>query len=202
MTAAAQTAGATAAATAATGTVLTDPEPGQAAPDRAEPAGSPRQSEETAEGRSGPSVTAIEFDLGELITSYPSARPGPAGAIHGVGIAVLVRDLARSTEFYRDVLGFYEIDGGEGNVVLASGDTRLVLRAVHDAPPVDRRLVHVNLEVADVQAVYEELRAKGVRFTYPPRPTSRGERLELWAAAFRDPDGHGIAITQWRSRSH
>jgi resuscitation-promoting factor RpfA len=190
MTAAAAAVAGTAGAAApmsATGTAVADPEPAE------EPA--------NGEAAGGPRVTAIEIDLGELITAYPSARPGSGGTIHGVGITVLVRDLARSVAFYRDMLGFYEIDGGDGNAVLASGDTRVVLRAVHDVPPVNRRMVHLNLEVGDVHAVYEELKAKGVRFTYAPRPVNRGERLELWAAAFRDPDGHGIAITQWRGRS-
>jgi catechol 2,3-dioxygenase-like lactoylglutathione lyase family enzyme len=226
MTTAAQVAGvataaATASAAAATGTAVADPEPARApgpapgqnhgtvgpdhgvsGPDHGQTLAQSGLGEKSAEAetRAGPSVTAIEFDLGELVTGYSSARPGQAGAIHGVGITVLVRDLARSAAFYRDMLGFYEIDGGDGSVVLASGDTRVVLRAVHDVPPVDRRLVHINLEVADVHVVYEQLKAKGVRFTYGPRPTSRGERLELWAAAFHDPDGHGIAITQWRTR--
>jgi catechol 2,3-dioxygenase-like lactoylglutathione lyase family enzyme len=139
-------------------------------------------------------------EVADLITAYPSARPGPTGAIHGVGITVLVTDLERSIAFYRDMLGFFEIDGGDGNAVLASGDTRLVLRAIPDVTPINRRVVHLNLEVGDVDATYEELKSKGVRFTYGPRPVNKGERLELWAAAFRDPDGHGIAITQWRSR--
>jgi resuscitation-promoting factor RpfA len=188
---------------AATGTAVADPQPETGTPDGHAPEGAEpsEPGEESAEPRSTPSVTAIEFDLGELITAYPSARPGRTGEIHGVGVTLLVRDLARSAEFYRDLLGFYEIDGGDGNVVLASGNTRVVLRADPGAPPVDHRLVHINLEVADVQAVYEELKAKGVRFTSGPRPTAVGERLEPWAATFRDPDGHGIAITQWRTRS-
>jgi catechol 2,3-dioxygenase-like lactoylglutathione lyase family enzyme len=174
------------------------------APDHREETEPPAPAEQTTgqsgEASPGPSVTAIEFDLGELVTAYPSARPGAAGPISGVGITVHVTDLARSAEFYRDLLGFYEIDGGDGSLVLASGNTRVVLREVHDAAGVDGRLVHINLEVADVQAMYEELVAKRVRFTYDPRPTSRGERLELWAAEFHDPDGHRIAITQWRAR--
>ena len=144
---------------------------------------------------------AAEDVFGDLFNTYPSARPGTTGAtIHGVGLTFLVRDLPRSVAFYRDMLGFLEIDGGEHNAVLASGDTRMVLREIRDASPVNRRLVHLNLEVGDVMSVYEDLRAKGVRFTYPPRVVNRGAKLELWAAAFRDPDGHGIAITQWRSR--
>ncbi|WP_438865788.1 VOC family protein [Paractinoplanes atraurantiacus] len=135
----------------------------------------------------------------DLITAYPSARPGPAGAIHGVGITVLVTDLGRSVGFYRDTLGFYEIDHGEGSAVLASGDTRLVLRTVHGLSAEAGRLIYLNLEVGDVEAVYEELRAKGVEFVHAPRPVNRGDRLELWSASFRDPDDHNIAITQWRA---
>ncbi len=145
------------------------------------------------------SVTTGE-DLADVFTAYPGARPGKAGSIHGVGITVLVTDLARSIAFYRDMLGFFEIDGGDGNAVLASGDTRLVIREVPDLEQVNRRVVQINLEVGDVEATYQDLKAKGVRFTYTPRPINKGERLELWAAQFRDPDGHGVAITQWRTR--
>ena len=135
----------------------------------------------------------------ELITAYPSARPGPAGAIHGIGITVLVTDLERSVAFYGDVLGFFQIDSGVGGAVLASGDTRLVLRTVHDLSAMTGRLIFLNLEVGDVDAMYAELRDKGVSFVHGPRAVNRGDRLELWAASFNDPDGHNIAITQWRA---
>jgi len=138
--------------------------------------------------------------LADLMGPTSGAAAGAAGPFHGVGITLLVTDLDRSVRFYRDMLGFFEIDGGEGNAVLASNSTRLVLRAIPEAAPINRRLVHLNLEVNDVEAVYEDLKAKGVRFTYAPRAVNRGAKLELWAAAFRDPDGHGIALTQWRDR--
>ncbi|GAB3159374.1 hypothetical protein GCM10027290_64140 [Micromonospora sonneratiae] len=138
--------------------------------------------------------------LADLISSSPETATGAAGPFHGVGITLLVTDLDRSVQFYRDMLGFFEIDGGEGNAVLASNSTRLVIRAIPEVAPINRRLVHLNLEVDDVEAVYEDLKGKGVRFTYAPRAVNRGAKLELWAAAFRDPDGHGIALTQWRDR--
>ncbi|GAB7039895.1 MULTISPECIES: VOC family protein [Catenuloplanes] len=135
----------------------------------------------------------------DLITVYPSARPGASSGIHGVGITILVTELDRSIEFYRDVLGFHEIDRGEHDVFLASGDTRLVLRIVSDSLPAQVRTVHVNLEVGDVRAVYDALRRKGVSFAHEPQPINRGEKLELWAAAFADPDGNGITVSQWRT---
>ncbi|MEU4245314.1 VOC family protein [Actinoplanes sp. NPDC026619] len=112
---------------------------------------------------------------------------------------MLVTDLARSVSFYRDTLGFYEIDSGDGSAVLASGDTRLVLRTVTDLSAAAGRLIYLNLEVGDVEAVYAELIAKGVTFQHAPQPVNRGDRLELWSATFSDPDGHSVAITQWRA---
>ncbi|MEV4417354.1 VOC family protein [Catellatospora sp. NPDC049609] len=138
--------------------------------------------------------------LDDVLVATPQARPAVAGSIQGVGITLLVTDLARSRAFYHDLLGFYEVDGGPGNVVLASGDTRLVLRTAQELAPVNRRHVHLNLEVGDVDAVFQELKVRGVRFTYAPRVVNHGERLELWAAAFKDPDGHGIAIIEWKAR--
>ncbi|GIH11343.1 hypothetical protein Rhe02_94100 [Rhizocola hellebori] len=148
---------------------------------------------------SGPAFT--EDSAAKVIITQPQARPASAGSIHGIGYTIMVTELDQSMRFYRDMLGFYEIDGGPDTVILASGDTRIVLVAAHDQAPVNRRLVHLNLEVGDVDAIYQELKIRGVRFTYAPRVVNRGERLELVAAAFKDPDGHGIAITQWKARS-
>ncbi|RLP85114.1 glyoxalase/bleomycin resistance/dioxygenase family protein [Micromonospora sp. BL4] len=154
----------------------------------------------TPPGAARETVTAEELD--EAIFGYDTeAAADPAAPISGVGLTLLVTDLSRSLDFYRDVLGFTEVDQGAGNAVLASGTTRLVLREVTGAAPISRRLVHVNLEVDDIEAAYGRLRGSGVRFTYAPRVVNRGTRLEVWAAAFRDPDGHGIALTQWRERA-
>ncbi|MEU5905192.1 VOC family protein [Micromonospora sp. NPDC047527] len=151
-------------------------------------------------GTARDTVTAEELD--EAIFGYDGAAVAdPAGPISGVGLTLLVTDLARSLTFYRDRLGFTEVDQGTGNAVLASGTTRLVLRELTEAAPISRRLVHVNLEVDNIEGAYERMRDSGVRFTYAPRVISRGSKLEVWAAAFRDPDGHGIALTQWRERA-
>ena len=147
----------------------------------------------------GPTVGDRELD--EAIFGFDPDAADPAAPISGVGITLLVTELTRSLEFYRDRLGFTEVDRGTGNAVLASGATRLVLREVTGAQPISRRLVHVNLDVDDIQSAYERLRDSGVRFTYAPRVVNRGSKLEVWAAAFRDPDGHGIALTQWRERA-
>ncbi|MEW1589389.1 VOC family protein [Micromonospora vinacea] len=151
-------------------------------------------------GATRPTVT--DEDLDQAIFGFEAASAAdPTAPISGVGLTLLVTDLPRSLTFYRDMLGFDEVDQGAHNAVLASGTTRIVLREVTGAAPISRRLVHVNLEVNDIEAAYERLRESGVRFTYAPRVVNRGTKLEGWAAAFRDPDGHGVALTQWRERA-
>jgi resuscitation-promoting factor RpfA len=137
----------------------------------------------------------------EIMTDDPPADATDGGGLAGVGVTLLVADLDRSVRFYCDLLGLSDVDRGETSAVLASGSTRLVLRAIRGVAPVDRRLVHLNLEVADIERAYARLADKGVRFTYPPRVVNRGAKLEVWAAAFRDPDGHGVALTEWRDRA-
>ena len=138
-----------------------------------------------------------------LADAYLAATPPPGaarpGRIRSVAVTLLVTDLSRSIIFYRDLLGFQEIDAGHGSAVLESGEARIVLRRVNMAP-VERRLVQLLLEVPDVSAAYQDLRTRGVSFIHQPRPVSQYEQMELWSAAFRDPDGHGIAVTHWQPK--
>lgn len=153
-----------------------------------------------------PAVPAIPAQPGDrsgddVSDAYLSATTPGARAIHGVGVTLFVANLGRSVAFYRDLLGFHQVDMTLGSAVLEAGDGRIVLRRVVEMAPVDRRLVHLLLEVPDVQAAYDDLLLQGVEFVHRPRAVSRYEQLELWSAAFRDPDGHGIALTKWEVRA-
>jgi catechol 2,3-dioxygenase-like lactoylglutathione lyase family enzyme len=152
-----------------------------------------------------PAVPAIPVSSGppdtDISDAYLSATAPGSGSIRGVGVTLFVSNLGRSVAFYRDLLGFHQVDMTLGSAVLEAGDGRIVLRRVLDMAPVDRRLVHLLLEVPDVQAAYDELLLQGVEFVHRPRAVSRYEQLELWSAAFRDPDGHGIALTKWEVRT-
>lgn len=123
-----------------------------------------------------------------------------ASAIRDVGVTLVVDDLDRSLRFYRDALGFFEVDGSKGAALLLVGNGRLLLRQREGARQQSPRLAHVTLDVVDLQATYDALVAKGVEFLHGPRSVLRGESLELLAASFHDPDGHGIALTSWRPR--
>jgi catechol 2,3-dioxygenase-like lactoylglutathione lyase family enzyme len=154
--------------------------------------------------RTAPADEAGPPEPNPYVASYLADNPEDSqqglNTVHNVSVTVIVSDLRRSLTYYRDLLGLTEIDGGMGSAILVSGNARILLRQVTDTRPVDRRVVHLNLEVDDVHEAYERLRREGVEFMHPPRVVNQGEQLEQWAATLRDPDGHAIALTHWEDR--
>jgi catechol 2,3-dioxygenase-like lactoylglutathione lyase family enzyme len=161
---------------------------------------------EAAPGDTANTDAKVRAEPPPYLPSAPYLSDGPEEvtqglrSVHNVSVTLIVASLRRSLTFYRDLLGLTEIDTGVGSAVLASGNARILLREVTDARPVDRRVVHLNLEVDDVHEAYERLRREGVEFNHPPRVVNQGEQLEQWAATLRDPDGHAIALTRWEIR--
>ncbi|HEX6872582.1 MAG TPA: VOC family protein, partial [Micromonosporaceae bacterium] len=121
----------------------------------------------------------------------------PEGA--GLGVMLLVSDLAASIHFYVDLLGCGLTDRSAESAVLTFGSSRILLHQAN-LDTVDRRGSLVQLLVSDLETAYQDLRARGVKFDHQPRMTVPGQRLELWSARLRDPDEHGIALTEWRER--
>ncbi len=120
--------------------------------------------------------------------------------IREIGVTLIVSDLQASLEFYRDLLGFFEIESGPDMVLLEARTGRLVLRHREDSQAKPPRLMHLSLEVNDIDTAHRTLTKRGVEFMDEPRPVLRGEMLELWAVSFHDPDGHGVALTSWLPR--
>jgi len=128
----------------------------------------------------------------------PGARVD--GEVPAMGGMLIVADLDRSLRFYSEVLGFTVVYAASGNAVVEYGGGRILLQHMADFSPIDRRVGHLHIEVPDLDLAFADLVAKGVRFSHRPRMVSRGKDMELWKATFRDPDGHGIALTEWRPR--
>jgi catechol 2,3-dioxygenase-like lactoylglutathione lyase family enzyme len=146
------------------------------------------------EGGTPPVMLSVLPDAYIVATPPPGAeRPTRSRA---KSVTFFVTDLARSVAFYRDMLGFRETPAGRGSSVLERDDARVVLRKVA-ASTVDRSLVQLLLEVPDVRAAYDDLQARGTSFIHRPRPLGHYEQMTLWSTAFLDPDGHGVAATQW-----
>ena len=191
-------------------TTSTDPEPTTRLPVDAppQPAAAPApapapaaESDVDAEVR----ARAAQYEL--PMRTIPSPRPSEQatkpdtdGDAAAMGAMLMVSDLQRSVGFYRDQVGLRLVDQASNTAVLSYGGGRVLLRQLADMSQVDRRLSHLHIQVSDVDASYRDLVARGVEFVHAPRVISLGDRLNLWAATFRDPDGHDIAVTQWRTR--
>src|ERR1700755_2409504 len=127
--------------------------------------------------------------------------PAPTEGI-AVALFIPVRKVARSRDFYSRVLG--------GTVVLDENPCIVKLAnswilmnpggpptpdkpgiTVVDYQPGDTTSIFLNLRVADIQACYEEWKAKGAEFVTPP--IDRGAEIRCY---MRDPDGYLIEVGQ------
>jgi len=102
-----------------------------------------------------------------------------------------VRDLEKSLSFYRDRLGIDVRQRIPGFAFLDSGALTIVL-----SEPLAKNVsplagaTEVIFSVNDVRASYEALKNQGVEFSQDPRNVSG----PMWAANFRDPDGHLLTL--------
>jgi lactoylglutathione lyase len=116
---------------------------------------------------------------------------------------LFVRDLARCTTFYRDTLGLQVKNSDANSVAFLMEDRYLLLLEVSAAADLissetnalkieggPRVLLAAGVE--DVDAAYEELKAKGVTFLRPPTNQPWGLRT----AHFADPEGNLWEINQ------
>lgn len=110
-------------------------------------------------------------------------------------IAIPVRDLARATAFYRDVLGMKLLF--EVPPTLAFFDCagiRLALSTSSD-PMYDPPGSIVYYRVADIEAAHLELEGRAVEFLQGPHRIAELGDVEIWMAFFEDTEGNTLAIT-------
>lgn len=119
--------------------------------------------------------------------------------IHKIEAVVLfVQDLAGSTAFYRDTfkLQYRGSDADSSNFLLQEGLYLILLSPSGAADLLNTEADELKITgaargllaaaVADVDAAYEELKAKGVAFVRPPTD----QRWGLRTAHFVDPEGN------------
>jgi catechol 2,3-dioxygenase-like lactoylglutathione lyase family enzyme len=108
-------------------------------------------------------------------------------------VRIFVDDIERSCRFYRDVLELHETSATPAWAVFDLDGKDLVIEAVAaDDPERDLvgRLLAVSFKVADIDAAYRDLTAKGVSFPEPPERQAWGGTL----AFPRDPDGNILTL--------
>lgn len=107
-----------------------------------------------------------------------------------------VSDLDASIAFWTDQVGLELTARGGPFAFIDGGGVQLALNQVDDRPD-DVSLTEIVLAADDVRSSYEELAARGVPFEVELRPVTSHGNHELWAAHFRDPDGHLASVTGW-----
>ncbi|MCA6100159.1 VOC family protein [Bradyrhizobium australafricanum] len=120
--------------------------------------------------------------------------PGHDG-IAQIGVVMAVRDLAAHRRFYGDILGFTEQSWSDGPA-FRLGDSLILLRedraATVDPVRGARGWRYITLQVADIDAVHDELRAKGVREGLAPVTLGEAARISM----ILDPDGNWIELSR------
>ena len=132
-------------------------------------------------------------------------EPFPTDGVE-VTLLLVVADVDRSRDWYRDVLGasvFREYGGssavlqfqGTWLLLVTGGDPTRDKPSVSFAAPADPdRVDHeITLRVPDCRAAYETLVARGAEFLTPPVEYDHEMRAFL-----RDPDGHLLEISEVR----
>jgi catechol 2,3-dioxygenase-like lactoylglutathione lyase family enzyme len=113
--------------------------------------------------------------------------------ILGLGqVARSVNDIRAAEAWYRDVLGLTHLYTFGTLAFFDIGGTRLMLSQGERVSPADSILY---FGVADIEAAYAELGARGVAFVGAPHMIHRhDDGTEEWMAFFKDPEGRHLAI--------
>lgn len=108
-------------------------------------------------------------------------------------IAVPVTDLERAVEFYRDTLGMrFLFEAPPGLAFFDLSGVRLMLEGPAEEGAGKASVVYYRVE--DIEASFDTLSGRGVRFEAEPHLVARLPDHELWMAFFRDPDGNLLAL--------
>ncbi len=119
---------------------------------------------------------------------------------------VVVSDMGRSVEFYRDKLGiplkfespdWTEFQTGATTLALHGGGVARTGPPASD-PSKQAGSCSIGFNVDDVDKTYLELQAKGIRFVMPPTQRE-GEGIRLAVAI--DPDGLPVSFAQLIAQS-
>jgi lactoylglutathione lyase len=99
-----------------------------------------------------------------------------------------VAEMDRAVKFYRDVVGlplkFQSPEWSE----FSTGETTLALHPASEKNAAGK--MEVGFNVPDLQRFYEDMRAKGVKFSMPPKKQDFGGML----AQFADSEGAFVSV--------
>jgi catechol 2,3-dioxygenase-like lactoylglutathione lyase family enzyme len=118
------------------------------------------------------------------------AQAGPLGDARLAQITIPSTDLARSTAFYRDVLGLKLLFQVPGAAFFDMAGVRLRVELVKSVPASGDELYFDDPGLSRQAA----LAAQGVKFVGPPETVQRTATGDLKLLEFLDPDGNALAL--------
>jgi catechol 2,3-dioxygenase-like lactoylglutathione lyase family enzyme len=113
-------------------------------------------------------------------------------------IALASADPGALVAFYRDTLGLPVLFEASGMTFFQSGSTRLMIGGAQPGQHVGGDAV-IYFEPRDWSAGESALETKGIAFLHPAQKLQDAPGRELMLRAFKDPEGHTLAIMGWRA---
>jgi methylmalonyl-CoA/ethylmalonyl-CoA epimerase len=110
-------------------------------------------------------------------------------------VAIPVRDLARATAFYRDLLGMKLLFEVPPQLAFFDCDGIRLALSISSDPMYDPPGSIVYYRVDDIEATHAELESRGVEFLQGPHRIAELGEVEIWMAFFEDTEGNTLALT-------
>ena len=131
-------------------------------------------------------IKAVTFFFPDPMMDLSQSRVGQ--------IAIVCKDVARATAFYRDTLGVRFLFGAGPNLSFFDcGGMRLMLSTAEGAALGTSVLYYF---VTGIEETKSSLAAKGVKFIDEPHLIARMADHELWLAEFRDSENNVCALME------
>lgn len=114
-------------------------------------------------------------------------------------IALTSADPPSLVAWYRDVLGLAVLFEASGMTFFQSGATRLMIGPDYHQAHIGGADITVYFEPRDWSIAETALAERGVAFTHEAQVLQRAPGRELALRAFKDPEGHSLALLGWRA---
>ena len=118
--------------------------------------------------------------------------PETQAALNSIGqIAILVKDVTRATEFYRDKLHMKYLFSAGNLAFFDCNGIRLMLDKPEKA---EAGTSIIYFKVGDINAAHEQMKSRGVEFVDKPHLIAKLPDHDLWMTFFRDSESNLLGL--------
>jgi methylmalonyl-CoA/ethylmalonyl-CoA epimerase len=113
-------------------------------------------------------------------------------ALNSIGqIAILVKDVERATDFYRDKLGIKYLFAAGNIAFFDCGGIRLMLDKP-EKPEMGTSIIY--FKVPDINQAHQQMKSRGVEFVDQPHLIAKLPDHDLWMTFFHDSEGNVLSM--------